>query len=192
MRHYASTSFINQQPPPPPLTPQQPQASPTYAYFPLHAHTNPLDPYAFSPDQNYFQGSPSPTTTTFADYTRFLPPPPPQQPANNYLLPSSPTSIPHGVYPVRQPGLQHKHSMPTLGTQQAPLYENYLFAHTPQQPPPPQLHQYQPPQTRMRSMRSNQHLQADYKSTNRSAVLEDFRVNGKHTKPELHVSRGVS
>ncbi|TIB69348.1 hypothetical protein E3P77_00510 [Wallemia ichthyophaga] len=192
LRHYASTSFINQQPPPPPppITPQQPQASPTYAYFPLPNH--PLDPYAFEHNYNnssYFHGSPSPTTTTFADFTRFLPPPPPppQQPPNNYLVPSSPN-----VYPVRQPGLQHKHSMPTLGSQQAPLYENYLYAHahSPQQPPTrqiPQLHQhphqhqYQPPQTRMRSMRSNQHL-----STNRSAVLEDFRVNGKHTKPELH------
>lgn len=82
--------------------------------------------------------------------------------------------------------LQHKHSMPTLG-QQAPIYDNYLF--TPQGPPPqPVHHHYQPPQTRMRSMKSNQHLAGEFKSTNRSAVLEDFRVNGKHTKPELHVS----
>ncbi|TIA89543.1 hypothetical protein E3P99_01998 [Wallemia hederae] len=211
LRHYASTSFINQ-PQQPALTqqhhhhhPQQhvqvqhPQASPTYAYFPLHAHahphphphahTSPLDPYAF-PEPNYLQ-SPSPTATTFADFTRFIPPPPPPQQQNSYLMPSSPSpALPH-VYPVRTQGLQHKHSMPTLGgtaTPAPPMYENYLYAHhthTPPQPPPPQLH-YQPPQTRMRSMRSNQHLQSEFKSTNRSAVLEDFRVNGKHTKPELH------
>ncbi|TIC75993.1 ARM repeat-containing protein [Wallemia mellicola] len=142
-------------------TPAHPQQhAPQYAYFPL----NTIDPYSFTPPEptNYFQSSPSPTTTAFGDFTRFLPPP-----AAN-LIPSSPTSTMHTIYPLmnspNRATLQHKHTPP----------------------PQPVHHHYQPPQTRMRSMKSNQHLASEFKSTNRSAVLEDFRVNGKHTKPELH------
>ena len=131
--------------------------------------------------------------------------------------PSTPTTAPSTAAPTTSTNpfsyapphptrhtLSHKHSMPAL-TQ---LYDspNYIFHNHPQQPhynqalPPP-------PPTQMRSLRnikSNSHLNDNYinynnnnsnngnnisfnRSTNRSAVLEDFRVNGKHTKPELHV-----